>query len=131
MNPAHQPEPEYNPERSHRNEGHAPDELGEGFALNHNNDQISESTLRSIHTDEELEKVVKELLANSSRIDSRDISVNVDNCHVTLSGTVKSQEERDYAESVVKLVQGVGEVTVNLVVKLNSGILPTDIGRKA
>ncbi len=79
--------------------------------------------------DQELELVIKELLHNSNRIDGQDITVNVENSKVTLSGTVKTQKERDYAASIVKLVQGVGEVHVDLIVKLNDGILPTDIGR--
>lgn len=79
--------------------------------------------------DQELELVIKELLHNSTRIDGHDITVKVNNTKVTLSGTVKTQTERDYAGSIVKLVQGVGEVQVDLVVKRNEGILPSDIGR--
>lgn len=79
--------------------------------------------------DENLESSIKELLHNSQRLDGRDLTVTVDNCDVTLSGTVKSQEERDYAVSVVKQVSGVGEVHSEIIVKRNTGILPTDIGR--
>jgi osmotically-inducible protein OsmY len=79
--------------------------------------------------DQELEDVIKELLHNSHRIDARDITVTVDNANVTLSGTVHTQADRDYAVSIVKLVQGVGEVEVDLIVKRNEGILPTDVGR--
>lgn len=81
------------------------------------------------NNDQELENVVKELLKNSHRMDARDIAVTVDNCNVTLSGTVRTQEERDYASSVVKQVNGVGEVHSDIIVKRNQGILPTDIGR--
>lgn len=80
-------------------------------------------------SDEELETVLKELLRNSKRLDASDITVIVNNFDVTLSGSVKSQNERDLAGEVVKLVQGVGEVNNDLIVKLNEGILPTDIGR--
>ena len=79
--------------------------------------------------DQELENVVKELLKNSHRVNARDITVTVDNCNVTLSGTVRTQEERDYATSIVKLVNGVGDVYSNIIVMRNQGILPTDIGR--
>lgn len=79
--------------------------------------------------DEELEKVLKELLHNSTRIDASDITVMVDKMDVTLSGTVRSQGDRDYALKIVKLVQGVGTVHSDLIVKTNEGILPTDIGR--
>lgn len=86
-------------------------------------------SISRFHTDEELEAVVKELLMNSKRINADDITVTVDNCNVTLSGTVHSQYERDYAVSIVKLVHGVGDVHSELIVKLNDGITPTDIGR--
>lgn len=82
-------------------------------------------------SDHEIENVVKELLQNSQRIDARDISVSVDQSNVTLSGTVKSQFERDYAVGVTKLVHGVGNIESELIVKRNEGILPTDIGRKS
>lgn len=82
-----------------------------------------------IYSDEELEFVIKEILRNSSVMDASDITVTVHNCDVRLAGSVKGQEERDYAEKLVKLVHGVGEVQSDIVVKLNEGILPTDIGR--
>ncbi len=82
-----------------------------------------------IHSGIELEYVVKELLHNSKYIDASDITVTVDHTDVRLSGSVKSQEERDYALKVVKLVQGIGNVESDLIVKINDGILPTDIGR--
>lgn len=86
-------------------------------------------SISHVHSDDELELVIKELLRNSKKIHADDITVTVDNCNVTLSGTVPSQEERDYACSVVKLVHGVGEVHPELMVKLNPGITPGDIGR--
>ena len=79
--------------------------------------------------DLDLELVIKELLKNSKRIDARDITVTVDNSNVTLSGTVRTQNERDYAEHIVKLIHGVGDVYSDLIVKINEGILPTDVGR--
>jgi hypothetical protein len=85
----------------------------------------------NFQTDEELEGVIKELLLNSRRLDARDITVTVDKGNVTLSGSVKSQDERDYACEVARLVQGVGDISSQIVVKLNDGILPTDIGRKS
>lgn len=85
--------------------------------------------LSRIHTDEDLERAVKDLLMHSNKVDALDITVDVDASNVTLSGTVHSQEERDYALSIVKLIQGVGDVHSSLVVKLNPGIHPSDIGR--
>ena len=81
--------------------------------------------------DDELEKILKELIHNSTRIDASDITIMVDKMDVTLSGTVKSQSDRDYALKIVKLVQGVGTVHSDLIVKTNKGILPTDLGRHA
>ncbi len=98
----------------------------ENFSHHSRSDQYQKPNL---HPDDELELSVKELLHNSHKFDARDITVTVDNCNVTLSGTVRTQEARDYAVSVVKLVQGVGDVHSDLIVKRNQGILPTDIGR--
>ncbi len=69
--------------------------------------------------DDELEKVLKELLHNSNRIDASDITITVDKMEVTLSGTVKTQSDRDYAIAIIKLVQGVGAVHPELVVRRN------------
>lgn len=109
--------------------GHAPSEFDEGLALDYHEDQYHPHIMGKIHADEELERVIKELLNNSKRLDARDITVLVDAGEVNLSGSVKSQFERDYAVSLAKLVHGVGEVKSELIVKLNPGILPTDIGR--
>lgn len=110
-------------------EGHPPSELDEGIALNYHEDDYHPHELSRLRSDVELEKVIKELLVNSRCIDARDITVSVDNSNVKLSGSVHSQFERDYAESIVKLVHGVGRVQEELIVKINPGILPTDIGR--
>lgn len=109
--------------------GRSAGEFDEGDELNYHEDSFHDEGISRIHTDAELERVVKELLRNSHKIDARDITVNVDNCNVKLSGTVHTQEERDYATEVVKLVHGVGEVESEIIVKRNAGILPTDIGR--
>lgn len=91
--------------------------------------EVVQPEISHVHSDDELERVIKELLHNSNRMDASDITVIVDKCNVVLSGSVKSQEERDYAVAITQLVHGVGEVENNLIVKLNEGILPTDIGR--
>lgn len=80
--------------------------------------------------DQELGVAVKEILRNSRYLDSKDISVEVDDGRVTLSGTVPSELDRKYALQVVELINGVNEVRSELIVKLNPGILPTDIGRQ-
>lgn len=110
-------------------QGHGPSEFDEGLALNTHEDSYHPQEIGRFHPDPELEKVIKELLGNSKRIDASDITVVVDHSNVKLSGSVKSQFDRDYAESVVKLVHGVGNVSSELIVKINPGILPTDVGR--
>ncbi len=92
-------------------------------------DDYLEDSISRVHSDEELEVVVKELLHNSKRVDASDITVTVEETNVHLAGSVKSQEERDYAVNIVKLVHGAGDVHSEIIVKLNDGILPTDIGR--
>ena len=79
----------------------------------------------------ELESAIRELFSNSIRLDAADISVSVFADCVTLSGTVKSQRERDLATELVKLIDGVREINNEIIVKLNRGILPTDLGRHA
>lgn len=92
-------------------------------------EEYGEDSISRVHTDGELEMVIRELLHNSHRLDSRDITVGVHQGGVKLSGTVGSQKERDYAVGIVKLIHGVGEVKSELIVKTHDGILPTDIGR--
>jgi hypothetical protein len=101
----------------------------EASALNYHEDDYHPTELSRVHPDEELEKVVRDLLRSSKHLDAQDITVSVDNSNVKLSGTVHSQFERDYAQSVARLVHGVGNVISEIIVKINPGILPTDIGR--
>jgi hypothetical protein len=71
--------------------------------------------------------LLKELLHNSKQIDASDITVTVRHCDVKVSGTVKSQGERDYMERIIKMIHRV-VITSEVVVKLNPGILSTDLG---
>lgn len=111
--------------------GHPPSEFDASLAINIENEDDHDhlTDLSRVHTDSELEKSIHELLQSTKRIDLRDISVSVRNTNVKLSGTVKSQSDRDYAVSLVKLIHGVGNVNADIIVKLNPGILPTDVGR--
>lgn len=83
-----------------------------------------------VASDEELEDVVKELIHNSHRLDGSDITVTVDHADVKLSGTVRTEEEKIAAGSLVQLIHGIGLIKNELIVKRNEGILPTDVGRK-
>jgi hypothetical protein len=112
------PNPEYNPfenEPLDDEEFIEPDLMPDGIS--------------HVRSDSELELVVKELLHNSKRIDASDVTVSVNHCEVTLSGSVHSQYDRDEAVNIVREVNGVSDVHPDLIVKLNDGILPTDIGR--
>lgn len=111
-------------ERTHYYDYENEDELAPEYI-----DDDLHNDVAHVHSDDELEIVIKEILHNSKKIDASDITVSVDKTNVHLSGSVKSQEERDYAAKVVRLIHGVGEVKSDIIVKLNDGILPTDIGR--
>ena len=79
--------------------------------------------------DQDLEVAIKDLFRSSHRVDASDVTVGVQHGHIKLSGTVKSQHERDYLLEIVKSVRGVKEVESEIIVKTHDGILPTDIGR--
>ncbi len=108
--------------------GHLPSEFDPNLAINIQDDEHI-TDLSHIHSDTEIEKSIHELFHSTKRGDLRDISISVRNTNVKLSGTVKSQSDRDYAISLVKLIHGVGDIKADIVVKLNPGILPTDVGR--
>lgn len=108
--------------------GYPASEYDEGLELNYHDDQ-GPVPLSHVHTDAEIETVVREFLKENKLVDASDISVSVDKSNVKLSGTVKTQEERDYIQDAVKLIHGVGEIKSEIIVKRNEGILPSDIGR--
>lgn len=109
-------------------QGRAPDEFDEGLAMDYHGDNYHEST-GHIYSDYELERVVKELLQNSNQLDAADITITARNADIVLSGTVKSDEEKNAAGSLAQLIHGVGIIKNDLIVKTVEGILPTDIGR--
>ena len=59
------------------------------------------------------------------RIDASDIEVKVENSEVTLSGSVRSREEKRYAEDIVERVMGIGEVNNHLKVQRADHVLGT------
>lgn len=83
-----------------------------------------------VASDETLENVVKEIIHNSKRLADDDITVSVSRADVTLNGTVRTEDEKNTAGALAQLVHGIGIIKNNIIVKLNEGILPTDIGRK-
>lgn len=96
--------------------------------MGHLEDEFHEPT-GHIYSDDELENVVKELLKNSKLLDSSDLTVTAHHCDVTVSGTVKSDKEKKAVTDIVRLIHGVGIIKNDIIVKINEGILPTDLGR--
>jgi hypothetical protein len=97
--------------------GHSASDYDEGLALNYHEDHFDPHDISRVHPDKEIKAVILELLGNSQKIDARQIVVSVNQSCVTLSGTVGTPFERDYALSLVKLVHGVGEVKSTLTVE--------------
>ncbi len=112
----------------HTLQGNLPDEFDEAEAMGYDEDEFHEAS-GHIYSDFELEKVVKELLKSSKSLDSSDITVTAHNGNITLSGTVKSDQGKNAASSVIQLIHGVGLIKNDIIVKINDGILPTDVGR--
>jgi osmotically-inducible protein OsmY len=97
--------------------GHSASDYDEGLALNYHEDHYDPHDISRVHPDKEIKAVILELLGSSQKIDARQILVSVDHSCVTLSGTVGTSFEKDYALSLVKLVHGVGEVKSTLTVE--------------
>ena len=97
--------------------GHSASDYDEGLALNYHEDQYDPHDISRVHPDKEIKAVILELLGSSQKIDARQILVSVDHSCVTLSGTVGTSFEKDYALALVKLVHGVGDVKSTLTVE--------------
>jgi osmotically-inducible protein OsmY len=97
--------------------GHSPSEYDEGLALNYHEDDYHPHEISRVHPDQEIQSVIVELLQNSQKIDASQIMVRVDQSCVVLSGTVRTQFEKDYIASIVKLVHGVGDIQSDLIVQ--------------
>jgi hypothetical protein len=59
------------------------------------------------------------------RIDASDIEVDVKGAEVTLRGSVRSREEKRYAEDVVEHVMGVRDVSNHLKVSRSDQVIGT------
>ena len=68
------------------------------------------------HTDEELEKCVRELLHNSRR-DYSGIQVSVDARNVHFTGTLSADDDRKHLDELAGMVQGIGSVTNDVTLK--------------
>lgn len=72
-----------------------------------------------IYSDTGLEQVVMELLQTSKKLDASQISVMALNGDITLSGTVKDEEQKNAAGSIAQLIHGVGHIRNDITIKSN------------
>ena len=72
-------------------------------------------------SDERIKEEVCEALARHPEIDASDIEVNVQNCEVTLTGSVTEREAKRIAEDAVERVFGVKDVQNQIKVKPEGG----------
>lgn len=68
-------------------------------------------------SDDRIREEVCECLSDHSELDSRDIEVKVENCEVTLTGTVSDRRAKWLAEELIDQVRGVDDVHNQLRVK--------------
>ncbi|HXH76204.1 MAG TPA: BON domain-containing protein [Bacteriovoracaceae bacterium] len=73
-------------------------------------DEEEQTIHRMPTSDETMEDVIRELIHNSRRLDGDDITVSVHNADVTLSGKVRSEDEKYTAGSLVQLIHGVSYI---------------------
>jgi osmotically-inducible protein OsmY len=75
--------------------------------------------------DERIREDICERLTEDSRIDASDVDVVVSNGEVTLTGSVRTREEKHSTETVVERIMGVREVNNNLKVRPPDEVLGT------
>lgn len=77
-------------------------------------------------TDTQIHHDVLEELKWDSRVDETEVGVEVDNCIVTLTGTVTSWAKRQAAQEAARRVIGVLDVANDIKVKVPGGLARTD-----
>ena len=75
--------------------------------------------------DERIREDICERLTEDPRIDASDIDVQVANAEVTLTGSVRTRDEKHFTENVVERIIGVREVNNNLKVRPPDEVLGT------
>ncbi len=75
--------------------------------------------------DERIREDICERLTEDSRIDASDMDILVSNGEVTLTGSVRTREEKHSTENVVERIMGVREVNNNLKVRPPDEVLGT------
>ena len=76
-------------------------------------------------SDERIREDVCDRLTDDPRIDAEDIDVRVADAEVTLSGSVRSRDEKRFAEDLIERITGVREVNNNLKVRRTDEVLGT------
>ena len=76
-------------------------------------------------SDARIREDVCDYLTDDPRVDASDIDIQITNGEVTLSGSVRSRDEKRYAEDAVERISGVREVNNNLKVKPADEVLGT------
>lgn len=92
-------------------EGYSAADYDEGLAKNFHEDHFNDSG--HIHTDSEIESVIKEIFSKT-KLDKQDIKLSVKDSNVTIEGNVSTQHEKEMAEKMAKLAHGVGAIKNNL-----------------
>jgi osmotically-inducible protein OsmY len=75
--------------------------------------------------DERIREDVCDRLTDDPRVDASDVEVQVANAEVTLSGSVRTREEKRFAEDLIERITGVREVNNNLKVKAADEVIGT------
>jgi osmotically-inducible protein OsmY len=75
--------------------------------------------------DERIREDVCDRLTDDARIDASDIDVQVKNGEVTLSGSVRSRDEKRFSEDLVERISGVRDVSNQLKVKAPDEVIGT------
>jgi hypothetical protein len=65
-------------------------------------------------SDERIREDVSDALTADPRVDASEITVQVDTCHVTLTGSVDTRDQKRRAEECAERISGVDDVTNNL-----------------
>lgn len=72
-------------------------------------------------SDDRIREEISDRMTDDDRLDASEISVQVQQCEVTLTGTVSSREQKRRAEDLAEAISGVREVTNNIRVSRENG----------
>jgi hypothetical protein len=72
-------------------------------------------------SDDRIREEIADRMTDDDRLDASEISIQVQQCEVTLTGTVSSREQKRRAEDLAEAISGVREVTNNIRVARENG----------